>query len=240
MPVNIAKEQVVIDEDWANDLPSLDKKHFLLSTTYNDNTIIFCVKELDWQTAMNIDMKSFKTKDTNDYYSEEYERRQTLSKAIVWVSDSKSKIVLENKDETILESINYEIIDDIWNKYKIETNITAQEAQNIYESTKKYLNGQAQEGVPIPSIIPVTIAICDGWCTLNTQELRELTAGDWERMQIIKMARTDLMGIYKTSQDSQTTSAESLIKKDESPISQNSALDAWANRFPANHPNKPI
>lgn len=223
---------------WLESLPEIENDCFLLDAYYENSLIVFCVKELDWQTAMNIDMKSFRTNDKDvDYYSEEYERRQTLSRAIIWVADSSEKILVENKNGQILEYIKYDVLDIIWDKYKAITSVTTQEAQKLYESTRKYLNGEAQEGVPLPSIIPETIAICDGWCSLSSKELRSLTAGEWERMQIVKMARADLMGVYTPQQVASQTSTPT-------PVEQNTAsgnfdFEAWTNRFPKGHPNRP-
>jgi hypothetical protein len=224
---------------WLESLPAVENECFLLDTYDEDNLIIFCVKELDWQTAMNIDMKSFRSGDRDvDYYSEEYERRQTLSKSIVWVADSNEQKIIYNTNEQILNLIKYEILDTIWNKYKAITNVTTQEAQQLYESTKKYLNGEAQEGIPIPPIIPKTIAICDGWCSLNLQELNSLTAGEWERMQIIKMARTDLMGIYTQQQISAQT-IQSIKHDTANEPNNNINFNSWSERFPIGHPNRP-
>ena len=231
--VNKTSEQNV----WLESLPEIEDGCFLIDVN-EDNLIIFCVKELDWQTAMNIDMKSFRVGEKDvDYYSEEYERRQTLSRAIVWVADFSSKLVVENKGGQILEQIKYDVLDIIWDKYKSITSITTQEAQKLYESTRKYLNGETQEGVPIPSIIPETIAICDGWCSLSSKELRSLTAGEWERMQIIKMARTDVMGVY-TSQQVSAQTTQSITPEQKEP-SGGFDFEAWSARFPSGHPNAP-
>lgn len=225
---------------WLESLPITDDECFLLDAYEEDNLIIFCVKELDWQTAMNIDMKSFRTGDRDvDYYSEEYERRQTLSKAIVWVADSSEQQIVYNTNEQILNIVQYEILDTIWDKYKAITNVTTQEAQKLYEATRKYLNGEAQEGVPIPSIIPKTIAICDGWCSLSAQELNALTAGEWERMQIIKMARADLMGIYTHKQISAQTVQSVPQEEPPSKPDNNFDFNSYAERFPIGHPNRP-
>jgi hypothetical protein len=225
-------------KQWLETLPKLEKKSFLIDLHYENKFVVFCVKELDWQTSMNIDMKSFKANvDDSDYYSEEYERRHTLSKAILWVAEYSENTLIENNDELILEKLKYDIVDILWSKYKAITSVTAREAQLIYESTKKYLSGEAQEGVPIPAIVPTTIAICDGWCTLSFNELKEITAGDWERMQIIKMARTDLMGIY---QDWQATNSATTQDKPES-FAKTSAFDTESLKrtYPIGHPERP-
>lgn len=237
-PVSEIYFQSSPQDAWIESLPNIDNECFLIDAYEEKNLIIFCVKELDWQTAMNIDMKSFRSGDRDvDYYSEEYERRQTLSKAIVWVADSLEQKIVYNTNEQILNLIQYEILDTIWDKYKAITNVTTQEAQNLYEATKKYLNGEAQEGVPIPAIIPKTIAICDGWCSLNLQELNSLTAGEWERMQIVKMARADLMGIYTQKQISSQTIQS--IPQEELKPEGNFDFNSFAERFPIGHPNRP-
>jgi len=224
-------------EEWLPSLPKVPKNGFLLDSVYKEETVIFCVKELDWQTAMNIDMKAYRvTEKDTDYYSEEYERRQTLSRAICWVADYATRTVLHNKDEHILEKINYDILDEIWLKYKTITSVTAIEAQKLYESTRRYLNNQAQEGVPIPSIVPKTIAICDGWCSLSSKELQSITAGDWERMQIVRMARADLMGVYSQAQIASNT--KQVITHEVQEETSSDAIE-FAKRFPIGHPNRP-
>jgi len=225
-------------QDWLKTLPAVVSNQFLLAINTSDGLAIFCVKELDWQTAMNIDMKSYRlTEKDVDYYSEEYERRNTLNRAIVWVADSSSQIVAYNQDGYILERLEYSALDVLWYKYRTITSVTTQEAQKLYEATRKYLNNEAQEGVPIPSIVPETIAICDGWSSLSSKELKELTAGDWERMQIIRMARADLMGVYTTRQVASTsipvTTNEISEEKD------GFDFENWRNHFPVGHPNRP-
>lgn len=240
--VNVNSRDSVVDkvsfDVWLQTLPPINEGQFLLDIDINGSSVIFCVQELDWQTAMNIDMKSFRATETHvDYYSEEYERRNTLSRAIIWVADSSSQVISHNKDGYILERVQYDVLDALWSKYKAITGITTQEAQKLYESTRAYLNNAAQEGIPIPPIIPETIAICDGWCTLSLDELRKITAGDWERMQIIRMARTDLMGIYTPQQI--LSNSKSIVTNET--VEETESFDArgWANQFPAGHPNRP-
>lgn len=224
-------------QEWVDILPQVVGNQFLIDIQLDSGLVFFCVEELDWQTAMNIDMKSIRPTNKNiDYYSEEYERRNTLIHAIIWVADSSTQQIVHN-DGRILEKLNYEVLDLLWNKYKAATTITTQEAQRLYESTKKYLNSEAQEGVPIPSIIPETIAICDGWSTLSLKELKEITAGDWERMQIIRMARAELLGVYtpyQTEANSKSVIAHE-IKESQNGIN----LEDWKNKFPIGHPNRP-
>jgi hypothetical protein len=236
-----AIEPVVMQLDfkaWLKTLPDVIDNQFLLDIPIDKCIVVFCVSELDWQTAMNIDLKAFRTTDNDvDYYSEEYERRHTLSRAIVWIADEKSQNVVFNKDGYVLERLQYDVIDALWHKYKAITSVTTQEAQKLYEATIKYLNNQAQEGVPIPSIIPETIAICDGWSSLSLKELKDITAGDWERMQIVRMARADVMGIYTERQVS--SNSTTVIDIPEIKDSSGFDFDTWKNRFPIGHPNRP-
>lgn len=223
---------------WLKTLPEIEENQFLLDIPIENQIVIFCVAELDWQSSMNIDLKAFRTTENDiDYYSEEYERRHTLSKAIIWIADEKSQNIVINNDGYVLERLQYDTIDALWHKYKAITGVTTQEAQKLYEATIKYLNNQAQEGIPIPSIIPETIAICDGWSSLSLQELKNITAGDWERMQIIRMARADVMGIYTERQ----ISSNSTLVIDTPEVKDNNGfdIDTWKNRFPLGHPNRP-
>ena len=96
------------------DLPEIPDDAFLIDILYDNHKIVVCVKELDWQTAMNIDMKSFKiTEKGEDYYSEEYSRRNTLSRAIIWLADFNTRQVLFNKTNDILEHLLFELVEKI-------------------------------------------------------------------------------------------------------------------------------
>ncbi len=237
---NVVESEVFVKspfQEWVDALPQVVGNRFLIDIKLDSGSVFFCVEELDWQTAMNIDMKSIRPTNKNiDYYSEEYERRNTLIRAIIWVADSCTQQIVHN-DGRILEKLNYEVLDLLWNKYKAETTITTQEAQRLYESTKKYLNSEAQEGIPIPSIIPETIAICDGWSTLSLKELKEITAGDWERMQIIRMARAELLGVYTAHQIE--SNSKPVITREIKETQNEIDLEAWKNKFPLGHPNRP-
>lgn len=232
------------EEQWLTSLPEVPDDSFLLEVKDANDTTIFCVKELDWQTAMNIDMKSFRVSEKGEqYYSEEYERRQTMSRAIVWVANQSSQITAYNKDGYILDRLSIHAVNQLWQKYKLITSVTTQEAQRLYDATKKYLNNEAQEGVPIPSVIPETIAICDGWSSLSLNELKNIKASDWERMQIVKMARTDLMGVYTASQisgQSKSIGNVANVEVTPEPKSGNFDMHKWAESFPIGHPNRPL
>lgn len=222
-------------QDWYKSLPEIPNDGFLLDIKYNNSLVLFCVKEIDWMTAMNIDRKAYRINDLNeDYYAEEYERRQTLSRAIVWIAHENEQPVY-NENNSILEKLSYEIIDILWTKYQAIANVSVQEAQQLYETTKKYLSAETQEGIPLPAIIPYTIAICDGWCSLSSEELKNLSAGEWERMQIIKMARADLMNIYSPHQiKSQGVGMNVDIVESK----EENGLD-WFKNLPLGHPNRP-
>jgi len=223
------------ETDWYKTLPEIPANGFLLDIMHENIPILFFVKEIDWMTAMNIDRKAYRINESSEsYYSEEYERRQVLSRAIIWIAKHGEPAVF-NHENDILGKLNYEIIDILWSKYQAIVGISVQEAQQLYETTKKYLNSEAQEGIPLPAIIPYTIAICDGWCSMSSEELKSLSAGDWERMQIIKMARADLMNIYTPSQvRSQGVSANV-------EVTENTEKDGaeWFKNLPIGHPNRP-
>lgn len=235
--------KVDLEEQWLNSLPEIPDDSFLLEIKDASDTTIFCVKELDWQTAMNIDMQCFRVSEKGEqYHSEEYERRQTLARAIIWVANKSSQIVAYNKDGYILDRLSIQAVNQLWQKYKIITSVNTQEAQRLYDATKKYLNNEAQEGVPIPSVIPETIAICDGWSSLSLTELKNIKTSDWDRMQIVKMARADLMGVYTASQiHGQSKSIGTVGNVEVTPESKPGGFDIhkWAESFPVGHPNRP-
>jgi len=213
--------------------PECEEGEFLIPIDLEDERIIFCVRELTWREALDIDALSFRTNDYDTaYFAEEHERRETLKRAIVWVAEKKTGQILKNHRGQILTKLEHSFLESLWLKYKPLVTVSLNEATFLYEATKRYLNQEAQEGHPVPSLVVETCAMCDGFCSMSLEEYRKVSDSDYQRMEIVKMARAEILGITTAPMISQ-------MREHAEQSAQNNQPHP-AMLLPTGHPNRPI
>ena len=195
--------------DIQSQLPSVEDGQFLITVKQNNNIAVFCARELSWFEAQEIELKAFRAngKDSN-YFSGEFEKREILKKAIIWVCqiEPEAKYFLNDSSGNIVKIIQDDIINDLWGKYQSYTTLGSSEAAFLYSAAQSYFEGKAQSGHPVP---PIVIEV-DFWLKgvqWTKEEFRSISASDLERIQLILTARSDVLGI--TSPNNQTNKERS-------------------------------
>ena len=68
-----------------DEMPQIEKDQYIFKVKIGDNLAIFCVRDLKWHESLSIEAKSYRIEESDLYFSGEYQRREILKKAIVWV-----------------------------------------------------------------------------------------------------------------------------------------------------------
>jgi len=181
--------------DFINSLPKIKKKkhQFLLNFEFENLNIYSCVRELYWHEALDIETQSLRrTEDDIVYLSGEYERREILKKAIVWIATIPD-CTLDINDGNILKTLKYEVVEQLWSLYYPNVTLAAEEALALYSAAKHYFQGNSNNQA-VPSLI-VEIDMMIKFGGLNRKELKYISISEMERMQTIFMARAEALGL---------------------------------------------
>jgi len=177
-----------------DEMPQIEKEQYIFKVKIQENLAIFCVRDLKWHEAISIEAKSFRVEESDLYFSGEYQRREILKSAIVWVYDLNNE-KLKLNDGEILNQLNQDYVDELWSQYFKYTNIDAKEANLIYTAALKYFKGESQNSYPVlPLIIEVDFML-KGVISTSREEFRMLSSNDLERLQLIMTARADALGL---------------------------------------------
>lgn len=194
MGMNDMMQQDAAPIEEKDEMPQIEKEQYIFKVKIEDNLAIFCVRDLKWHEAISIEAKSFRVEESDLYFSGEYQRREILKNAIVWVYDLNNE-KLKLNDGEILNQLNQDYVDELWSQYFKYTNIDAKEANLIYTSALKYFKGESQNSYPVlPLIIEVDFML-KGVISMSREEFRMLSSNDLERLQLIMTARADALGL---------------------------------------------
>lgn len=193
MGMNDMMQQDTAPIEEKDEMPQIEKEQYIFKVKIEENLAIFCVRDLKWHEAISIEAKSFRVEESDLYFSGEYQRREILKSAIVWVYDLNNE-KLKLNDGEILNQLNQDYVDELWSQYFKYTNIDAKEANLIYTSALKYFKGESQNSYPVlPLIIEVDFML-KGVISMSREEFRMLSSNDLERLQLIMTARADALG----------------------------------------------
>jgi hypothetical protein len=193
MGMNDMMQQDAAPIEEKDEMPQIEKEQYIFKVKIQENLAIFCVRDLKWHEAISIEAKSFRVEESDLYFSGEYQRREILKSAIVWVYDLNNE-KLKLNDGEILNQLNQDYVDELWSQYFKYTNIDAKEANLIYTSALKYFKGESQNSYPVlPLIIEVDFML-KGVISMSREEFRMLSSNDLERLQLIMTARADALG----------------------------------------------
>lgn len=193
MGMNDIMQQDAAPIEEKDEMPQIEKEQYIFKVKIQENLAIFCVRDLKWHEAISIEAKSFRVEESDLYFSGEYQRREILKSAIVWVYDLNNE-KLKLNDGEILNQLNQDYVDELWSQYFKYTNIDAKEANLIYTSALKYFKGESQNSYPVlPLIIEVDFML-KGVISMSREEFRMLSSNDLERLQLIMTARADALG----------------------------------------------
>ena len=87
MGMNDMMQQDAAPIEEKDEMPQIEKEQYIFKVKIQDNLAIFCVRDLKWHEAISIEAKSFRVEESDLYFSGEYQRREILKNAIVWVYD---------------------------------------------------------------------------------------------------------------------------------------------------------
>jgi hypothetical protein len=179
-----------------DELPQVENDQYIFKVKIGDDIAIFCVRDLTWSEALSIETLAFRSEEDELYFVGEYERREVLKRAIVWVYDlNEEKLLKNNAELNILTSLSQPFVDNLWDQYFKYINIDAKEANVLYTSAIKYFKGESQSAYPvIPFIVEVDYML-KGIISMSRDEFRRMSVTELEKLQLILTARADALGL---------------------------------------------
>ena len=192
--------EVMNSKEEKEQLPQVDKDQYIFKVKINDDIAIFCCRDLSWVEALNIESNAFKVDEDELYFSGEYERREILKKAIVWVYDLNNEKLLKNENGEIITKLTQPFVDELWVQYFKYIGLDAKEANIIYNSALKYFKGESQNGYPVLPMIVEVDYMLKGVISMSREEFKKLSNNELEKLQLIMTARADAFGLAAQQQ----------------------------------------
>lgn len=192
--------QFMKQQEEKDQLPQVDKDQYIFKVKINEDIAIFCCRDLTWVEALDIESNAFKVDEEELYFSGEFERREILKKAIVWVYDLNAEKVLKNENGEIITKISQPFVDELWVQYFKYIGLDAKEANIIYNSALKYFKGESQNGYPVLPMIVEVDYMLKGVISMSREEFKKMTNNELEKLQLIMTARADAFGLAAQQQ----------------------------------------
>jgi hypothetical protein len=192
--------QVMSQQEEKDELPQVDKDHYIFKVKIENDIAIFCCRDLYWGESLDIEANAFKIDEDDLYFSGEYERREILKKAIVWVYDLNNEKLLKNQNGEIIAKLTQPFVDELWVQYFKYIGLDAKEANIVYNSALKYFKGESQNGYPVLPMIVEVDYMLKGVISMSREEFKKLTNNELEKLQLIMTARADAFGLAAQQQ----------------------------------------
>jgi len=192
--------QIISQQEEKDELPQIDKDQYIFKVKLEDDIAIFCCRDLTWGEALDIESKAFKLDEDDLYFSGEYERREILKKAIVWVYDLNNEKLLKNENGEIITKLTQPFVDELWVQYFKYIGLDAKEANIIYNSALKYFKGESQNGYPVLPMIVEVDYMLKGVISMSREEFKKMSNNELEKLQLIMTARADAFGLAAQQQ----------------------------------------
>ena len=192
--------QIMNQQEEKDELPQIDKDQYIFKVKLEDDIAIFCCRDLTWGEALDIESKAFKVDEDDLYFSGEYERREILKKAIVWVYDFNNEKLLKNENGEIITKLTQPFVDELWVQYFKYIGLDAKEANIIYNSALKYFKGESQNGYPVLPMIVEVDYMLKGIISMSRDEFKKMSNNELEKLQLIMTARADAFGLAAQQQ----------------------------------------
>ena len=193
-------DQIMSSQEEKYELPQVDKDQYIFKVKLEDDIAIFCCRDLTWSEALDIEAKAFKVDEDDLYFSGEYERREILKKAIIWVYDLNNEKLLKNEYGEIITKLTQPFVDELWVQYFKYIGLDAKEANIVYNSALKYFKGESQNGYPVLPMIVEVDYMLKGVISMSRDEFRKLSNNELEKLQLIMTARADAFGLAAQQQ----------------------------------------
>lgn len=192
--------QIMNHQEEKDELPQINKDQYIFKVKLEDDIAIFCCRDLTWIEALDIEAKAFKVDEDDLYFSGEYERREILKKAIIWVYDLNNEKLLKNENGEIITKLTQPFVDELWVQYFKYIGLDAKEANIVYNSALKYFKGESQNGYPVLPMIVEVDYMLKGVISMSREEFKKLTNNELEKLQLIMTARADAFGLAAQQQ----------------------------------------
>lgn len=192
--------QIMNQQEEKDELPQIDKDQYIFKVKLEDDIAIFCCRDLTWGESLDIESKAFKVDEDDLYFSGEYERREILKKAIVWVYDLNNEKLLKNENGEIITKLTQPFVDELWVQYFKYIGLDAKEANIIYNSALKYFKGESQNGYPVLPMIVEVDYMLKGVISMSREEFKKMSNNELEKLQLIMTARADAFGLAAQQQ----------------------------------------
>ncbi len=193
-------QKMNLQQEEKDELPQIDKDQYIFKVKLQNDIAIFCCRDLTWSEALDIESKAFKVDEDDLYFSGEYERREILKKAIVWVYDFNNEKLLKNENGEIITKLTQPFVDELWVQYFKYIGLDAKEANIIYNSALKYFKGESQNGYPVLPLIVEVDYMLKGVISMSREEFKKMSNNDLEKLQLIMTARADAFGLAAQQQ----------------------------------------
>ena len=159
----------------------------------NVDSVKFIVREITWKEGLLIDAKSFRKKDNIVYQNSEFEKREILRLAILRAYDSSTDTdYLPDFEVSLLEKLDYTIIEKLWVEYQNFLYLNADEANFYYIATKKYYNPNDTETYPVPPLVVEIDYMTRGLVSMNKDEFSNLSMKEFETIQLIIATKNEV------------------------------------------------
>jgi len=159
----------------------------------NVDSVKFIVREITWKEGLLIDAKSFRKKDNIVYQNSEFEKREILRLAILRAYDSSTDTdYLPDFELSLLEKLDYTIIEKLWVEYQNFLYLNADEANFYYIATKKYYNPNDTETYPVPPLVVEIDYMTRGLVSMNKDEFSNLSMKEFETIQLIIATKNEV------------------------------------------------
>ena len=157
------------------------------------DSVKFIVREITWKEGLMIDAKSFRKKDNIVYQNSEFEKREILNLAILRAFDTNSSTdYMPEFEISLLEKLDYTIIEKLWVEYQNYLYLNADEANFYYIATKKYYNPNDTETYPVPTLIVEIDYMTRGLVSMNKEEFSNLSMKEFETIQLILATKNEV------------------------------------------------
>jgi hypothetical protein len=158
----------------------------------NIDSVKFIVREITWKEGLLIDAKSFRKKDNIVYQNSEFEKREILNLAILRAFDTSTETYyIPDFELSLLEKLDYTIIEKLWVEYQNYLYLNADEANFYYIATKKYYNPNDTETYPVPPLIVEIDYMTRGLVSMNKDEFSNLSMKEFETIQLILATKNE-------------------------------------------------
>lgn len=147
------------------------------------------LRSITWKKLLAIDAKSFNKNAQGIFFSTEIQKREILKYGLEKIVDLFSK---QEYTEDLLSNLSYDAVEKIWIEYQDIMHLSAEEANIIYNSAKKYFSAESSDLYPVlPEVIEMDY-ILKGIVSLSRTEFNNMSSKEFEIMQLVLSTKNEI------------------------------------------------